>query len=132
MNEDAWEYSIDIPHNPLAVGVARGALRLILRAHGPVELLPAAELVASELVTNAHAHAPGPACLRVKRTGPWLRLSVWDSSGEPPRVGLCGVDGEGGRGLRIVEELADRWGHYAFGAPGPGGKLVWCELGGGQ
>jgi anti-sigma regulatory factor (Ser/Thr protein kinase) len=131
-NEDDWEYSINLPHNPLAVGVARGALRLILRAHGLGELLASAELLASELVTNAHLHAPGPSCLRVKRTEKWLRLSVWDTSGEPPRPPRpCGADREEGRGMGIVEELADRWGHYSLGAPGFGGKLVWCELGGG-
>jgi anti-sigma regulatory factor (Ser/Thr protein kinase) len=131
-NEDDWEYGINLPHNPLAVGVARGALRLILRAHGLGELLVTAELLASELVTNAHVHAPGPSCLRVKRSGKWLRLSVWDTSGEPPRLPPpCGPDREEGRGMGIVEELADRWGHYALGTPVPRGKLVWCELGGG-
>lgn len=129
-NEDDWEYSINLPHNPLAVGVARGALRLMLRAHGLGELLCAAELLVSELVTNAHVHAPGPACLRVKRSGKWLRLSVWDSSGEPPLIRLSGASVEGGRGLGIVEELADRWGHYPLGLSRHGGKLVWCELGG--
>ncbi|MEU9185850.1 hypothetical protein AB0D14_15100 [Streptomyces sp. NPDC048484] len=59
-NEDDWEYSINLPHSPLAVGVVRGALRLMLRAHGLGELLVTAELLASELITNAHVHAPGP------------------------------------------------------------------------
>ncbi|KUN75049.1 ATP-binding protein [Streptomyces griseoruber] len=130
-NEDEWEYSINLPHSPVAVGVARGALRLMLRAHGLGELLVTAELLASELVTNAHVHAPGPSCLRVKRSGKWLRLSVWDTSSEPPRPARrpCGADREEGRGMEIVEELADRWGHYSLGAPGRSGKLVWCELG---
>jgi anti-sigma regulatory factor (Ser/Thr protein kinase) len=129
-NEDDWEYSINLPHSPLAVGVARGALRLILRAHGLTELLVTAELLASELVTNAHVHAPGPSCLRVRRSGKWLRLAVWDTSSEPPRQPRPrGADREEGRGTGIVDELADRWGHYALGVPGLGGKLVWCELG---
>ncbi|WP_210581659.1 ATP-binding protein [Streptomyces sp. GESEQ-4] len=129
-NEDDWEYSINLPHSPLAVGVARGALRLILRAHGLAELLVTAELLASELVTNAHLHAPGPSCLRVRRSGKWLRLSVWDTSSEPPRPPRPhGTDREEGRGMGIVDELADRWGHYSLGVPGVGGKLVWCELG---
>lgn len=131
-DEDDWEYGINLPHTPLAVGVARGALRLILRAHGLGELLITAELLVSELVTNAHVHAPGPSCLRVKRSGKWLRLSVWDTSSKPPRLPHpCGADREEGRGIGIVEELADRWGHYSLGAPVPAGKLVWCELGGG-
>jgi anti-sigma regulatory factor (Ser/Thr protein kinase) len=130
MSEDDWEYSINIPHNPLAVGVARGALRLILRAHGLGELLVTAELLVSELVTNAHVHAPGPACLRVRRSGKWLRLSVWDTSGEVPRIRLSGAGVESGRGLGIVEELADRWGHCSLGLSRAGGKLVRCELGG--
>ena len=129
-DEDDWEYSINLPHSPLAVGVARGALRLMLRAHGLGELLCTAELLVGELVTNAHLHAPGPACLRVRRTGKWLRLSVWDTSGEAPRIRLSGADAESGRGLGIVAELADRWGHYPLGPSLSGGKLVWCELDG--
>ncbi|PSM38292.1 ATP-binding protein [Streptomyces dioscori] len=127
---DDWEYGINLPHNPLAVGVARGALRLMLRAHGLGELGGTAELLASELVTNAYVHAPGPSCLRVKRSEKWLRLSVWDTSGEPPRVGAPAAGAEGGRGLGIVAELADQWGHYPMGVSRAGGKLVWCELGG--
>ncbi|MFI1481327.1 ATP-binding protein [Streptomyces sp. NPDC020747] len=131
-HEDDWEYSINLPHTPLAVGVARGALRLMLRAHGLGELIVTAELLVSELVTNAHVHAPGPSCLRVKRSEKWLRLSVWDTSGEPPRIRWAGMvaGAEGGRGLGVVEELADRWGHYSVGLSRTGGKLVWCELGG--
>ncbi|MFJ2263333.1 ATP-binding protein [Streptomyces sp. NPDC087844] len=133
-NGDDWEYSINLPHHPLAVGVARGAQRLMLRAHGLGELSATAELLVSELVTNAHVHAPGPSCLRVKRSGKWLRLSVWDTSGEPPRISTpsAGVaaGAEGGRGLGIVAELADHWGHYPMGLSRAGGKLVWCELNG--
>ncbi|MFE1801956.1 ATP-binding protein [Streptomyces sp. NPDC059517] len=125
---DDWEYSINLPHNPLAVGVARGALRLMLRAHGLGELVVTAELLVSELVTNAHVHAPGPSCLRVKRSEKWLRLSVWDTSGVPPRPRVTGACAEGGRGLGIVAELADQWGHYSMGLSRTGGKLVWCEL----
>ncbi|MEU9185849.1 hypothetical protein AB0D14_15095 [Streptomyces sp. NPDC048484] len=55
---------------------------------------------------------------------------MWDTSGEPPRIRLSGAGGESGRGLGIVEELADRWGHYSMGLSRTGGKLVWCELGG--
>lgn len=107
---DEWEYSIQIPHDPIGVGVARGALRLILRAHGLGELLVNAELLASELVTNAHEHSTGPASLRVKWAYKTLRLTVWDTNPEPPKPLACGEYSEGGRGLGIVEELADRWG----------------------
>ncbi|MEN8651028.1 ATP-binding protein [Streptomyces sp. 21So2-11] len=135
MTVDEWEYSIQIPHDPLGVGVARGALRLMLRAHGLDELLMTAELLASELVTNAHEHSTGPASLRVKWAHKTLRLTVWDTNPEPPRpveaVG-DGADSESGRGLWIVHELADRWGHYSLreGLLGAGGKLVWCEIAG--
>ncbi|WP_434596275.1 ATP-binding protein [Streptomyces sp. A5-4] len=110
---DAWEHAIQIPHDPLGVGVARGALRLILRAHGLSELLLTAELLASELVTNAHEHSIGPASLRVKWAHKTLRLTVWDTNPEPPRPveavrGGDLADSESGRGLWIVHELADR------------------------
>ncbi|MFE9815745.1 ATP-binding protein [Streptomyces sp. NBC_00236] len=81
----------------------------------------------SELATNALVHGVPPG--RGYRVMLWLRdegrvrVEVHDSGdGEP---GVREPDGESGRGLVIVEALADRWG---VGERVPG-KVVWCEFG---
>lgn len=53
-------------------------------------------------------------------------LEVWDAGRTPPRLKAAGPDDEGGRGLWLVNALADRWGcRY----PVTGGKIVWCAFG---
>ncbi|MGW2117230.1 ATP-binding protein [Streptomyces zhihengii] len=129
----SWAYALRLPQDPRAPGVARQALRAVLGAHRLGPLVDTAELLASELVTNALRHTDGPYGLRL--TGPErgrLRLGVWDSSPEvpPPFAGLprrAAPDDEGGRGLRIVAVCADAWGATALPQ---GGKLLWVELGG--
>ncbi|MEE4490072.1 ATP-binding protein [Streptomyces sp. BE230] len=84
-------------------------------------------LCVSELCTNALVHGVPPG--RGYRLMLWLRdegqvrVEVHDSGdGEP---GVREPDGESGRGLVIVDALADRWG---VGERSPG-KIVWCEFG---
>lgn len=81
------------------------------------------ELVVSELVTNAVVHASGGE-LRVKRTGSAIRVEVSDKNPVLPTLLAVQSFAEHGRGLRIVDTLASRWGAEAS----PGGKAVWCEL----
>ncbi|MFD7707472.1 ATP-binding protein [Streptomyces sp. NPDC059786] len=117
-------------------------LRAVLPAYGLTELLDTAELLASELTTNAYRHTRGPAALRLKVLGdagpPGVRVSVWDTDpyipeffGKPPgRGGLPHTEADGGRGLHLVRRCADRWGGFRLGdGSGWGGKLLWCELG---
>ncbi|MGW0938673.1 ATP-binding protein [Streptomyces sp. NPDC002666] len=81
----------------------------------------------SELATNALVHGVPPG--RGYRLMVWLRgegqvrVEVHDSGDGEPGVGE--PDGESGRGLVIVDALADRWG---VGERVPG-KVVWCEFG---
>jgi len=113
---------------------ARHFLRATLQAWevaGPVA--DTAVLLLSEVVTNAVRHAPGPAEVEVVldlRPGAHaaLRVSVLDR-GEPAPLPACAstvsLSAEGGRGLFLLGELADRWGSD----PNPGaGKHVWFEL----
>ncbi|MFJ2265017.1 ATP-binding protein [Streptomyces sp. NPDC087849] len=91
-----------------------------------------AELLTSELTTNSVRHTKGPAAVRLQWWHPVLRISVWDMSPDLPKPYVPPADphAEAGRGMAILELVADRWGRCAIGegALGPGGKTVWFEL----
>jgi anti-sigma regulatory factor (Ser/Thr protein kinase) len=112
-----------LPWSPTACGLARTAVRDVLPRWGLADLVPAAELLVSELVCNALRHAAGPLCLSLERM-PNLRCSVSDGSPVPPRLTDAGPENEHGRGLALVDTLAARWGCER----GPTGKTVWFEL----
>ncbi|MCW2566075.1 MAG: hypothetical protein JWN54_172 [Mycobacterium sp.] len=80
----------------------------------------------SELVTNAVTHAGSEVHLVIGRGGHYavLRVEVADFSAEPPRLGGFDLDALSGRGLALVEALADRWGVETHNS----GKRVWFEL----
>ncbi|MFB9370826.1 SpoIIE family protein phosphatase [Kitasatospora albolonga] len=83
----------------------------------------AVELIVSELVTNAIRHAGGPVELRLIRDR-ILVCEVSDPSNTQPRMRRALESDEGGRGLFLVAQLADRWGcRYATR-----GKTIWAEL----
>ncbi len=135
-------YTLHLPRDPRAPGIARGTLRLVLAAHGMAEHTPTAELLASELLTNAHAHTTGPYALRLCSTEPErLMVAVWDTDPRVPDafregapVVVPGQDAENGRGLHLVRACAESLGVSVFRQWGAswGGKLLWAECGGGQ
>jgi anti-anti-sigma factor len=89
------------------------------------ELLDRAELLASELVTNALLHARTDVRLRLALRGDRLHLGVHDGGSRLLRLVGGDPDAEAGRGLLLVERLARAWGVYR---PPEGGKVVWCVL----
>ncbi|MFE9444818.1 ATP-binding protein [Streptomyces sp. NPDC006602] len=131
-----WAYTLHLPHDPHAPGIARATLRTVLAAHGLAELTPTAELLASELLTNAHRHTAGPYALRLRAMEPGrLRVAVWDTDPRvPPGFGTDGadvppLDAEDGRGLHLVRACADAVGVSVLRELGAskGGKLLWAE-----
>ncbi|MHC0429290.1 ATP-binding protein [Streptomyces sp. O3] len=133
--DETWEYTLHIPHDPVAVTVCRHTLRLVLAAHGLAHLTELAELLATELIGNAVRHTRGPAALSVHRAGGILRICAWDADPTPPAPPLAlalapgaDADAEQGRGLVLVRTCADGWGWHPLSSSGDTGKHVWCEL----
>ncbi|MFH8518360.1 ATP-binding protein [Streptomyces gelaticus] len=130
-----WTYTLQLPQDPRAPGVARTTLRSVLRVHGMRELIETAELLASELVTNAYLYSSGPYSLRLRDAGrSRVRLSVRDTDPHIPAPFRWGAQtpeelAERGRGLYLVTLYAECWGAYPMrgGLPGQGGKLLWVE-----
>ncbi|GHG72523.1 ATP-binding protein [Streptomyces griseocarneus] len=121
-----WTYTLELPHDPRSPGVARLALRAVLDSHGMSEIAETAELLASELVTNAYVHTEGPCSLRLRgREGERVRVTVWDTSPVVPSERAAGPDSEAGRGLMLVREWADDWGNSTSHHDG---KSLWFEL----
>ncbi|MFI6088625.1 ATP-binding protein [Streptomyces sp. NPDC051218] len=111
-----------------AVPEVRGALRELLRTWGRPGRSETAELLTSELVTNALVHTDRDAIVTVTVRPGRLRVEVRDFVGRRPK--LCAAnadDSTHGRGLMLVQSLADAWGVRAHGV----GKVVWFELDGG-
>ncbi|MDQ0774266.1 anti-sigma regulatory factor (Ser/Thr protein kinase) [Streptomyces aurantiacus] len=131
-----WCYEVHFPCDPRGPGIARVTLRAVLDAHGLAQLVDRAELLTSELATNSVRHTKGPASVRLQWLCPVLRVSVWDMSPDlppapgSPRTGVVAAHAEDGRGLLILDTVADRWGGCAIGEGkfGPGGKTIWFEL----
>ncbi|WNI17488.1 ATP-binding SpoIIE family protein phosphatase [Actinacidiphila sp. ITFR-21] len=104
-------------------GRARRLVRQALRRWSLDEQLDAAELLVSEIVTNAVRYAERPITLRLLRTDV-LRCEVGDDAPLLPRMRHAAPEEEGGRGLYLVNRMAQRWGATRLGA----GKVVWFEL----
>ncbi|MEU7058890.1 ATP-binding protein [Streptomyces sp. NPDC046197] len=123
---------LEIRPDPAEVGRARKWARSRLAGSGIEADEALAEtliLLVSELVTNAVVHTGCPAVLRLSLPGAaaeaaTVRLEVADNSTRAPVPRCVGDDATGGRGLALVDGLADRWGWSLEGA----GKRIWCEL----
>ncbi|MGI5404516.1 ATP-binding protein [Streptomyces sp. CA-135486] len=109
--------------HPASVAAARSFTRDTL-VEQPLEESETAELLVSELVTNAVRHGAGPILLSVTVRGTSLRCEVTDAHPAVPRLEAAGADDESGRGLQLLHELSHRCGVR----PARQGKTVWFEL----
>ncbi|MER7752318.1 SpoIIE family protein phosphatase [Kitasatospora sp. NPDC097643] len=105
------------------VAHSRRFTRETLAAWGLGALADWAELLTSELITNALVHAGSPTQLRLFCNRA-LTVEVADQEGEAPRIRRARAEDEGGRGMHLVNELAHRWGSRRT----RDGKVVWFEL----
>ncbi|MEU7785257.1 ATP-binding protein [Amycolatopsis sp. NPDC049159] len=104
------------------LALVRRFTRLTLRAWASGTAVDDAQLLVTELVTNALCHGVGRPLLRLALAGGQLRIEVFDDDPAPPVRRPAGADG--GWGLTLVERLSSAWGTARHGR----GKVVWCAL----
>lgn len=110
--------------DPAAVARARKAASEQVTAWGLGDASFATELIVSELVTNAVRYGDDPVVLRLIRDHA-LICEVSDGSSTAPHLRRARVFDEGGRGLLLVAQMAERWGSRQTAT----GKTIWAELG---
>lgn len=112
----------DLPSDPALVAQARRITMRQLGTWGLEELAFTAELIVSELITNAIRHATGPIRLRLilERT---LICEVFDGGATAPHLRHPRATDEGGRGLFLISQFTQRWGTRFL----PEGKVIWAE-----
>lgn len=103
---------------------ARRLVSTTLRAWELTGLIPAAELVVSELVANAVLHGGSGVEIRISRLHDRVRLEVLDTGPGLPVPRDAHPSDTGGRGLSLVAAVAAHWGVLRDAT----GKTVWCEL----
>ncbi|WP_280695992.1 ATP-binding protein [Kitasatospora sp. GP82] len=113
------------PADLVAVSAVRHRLRAALSRWGVPELADTAELLTSELVTNALVHTGRGAVFDAVLTAEQrLRIEVQDGTARLPGRRAPAEYATSGRGLLLVEALADDWGVQLRGD----GKVTWFEL----
>ncbi|MEU5319472.1 ATP-binding protein [Streptomyces sp. NPDC021056] len=123
----AGHLSVEYAPRPAAVREARATVRRQLERWGLADredLVDTAELLVSELATNALLHSASGFRLTLSASHGVLRCEVADVGRCTPRVLRAGT-AESGRGMFLVDALARRWGCHQDGP----GKTVWFELG---
>ena len=114
-----------LPASPASAGRAR---RFVVEALHQLRCEAAAdiaELLVSELVTNALLHGHSGVRLRVQGHAARVRVEVLDDSPAPVRLRAFSDHSTTGRGLALVDALAASWGSDTLGG---NGKCVWFEL----
>ncbi|MFJ5901307.1 SpoIIE family protein phosphatase [Streptomyces sp. NPDC093064] len=112
----------DIPARPAAVPAVRAEVFAKLADWNLGETAFATELILSELVTNAIRYGAPPVHLRLLRDTS-LIVEVSDGSSTSPHLRYAAAMDEGGRGIFLVSQFAERWGTRFT----PTGKIVWAE-----
>lgn len=102
----------------------RHFVRRALTGELPTDRLQTAVLLTSELATNAVLHARTDFDVGLCVTKSTVRIAVSDRSSRPPTPIVVDGDATSGRGLRLLDLLASRWGTEMT----PTGKSVWFEI----
>lgn len=130
---------IELPALPSSARSARRHTASVLRQWHIERLAETAELVASEIVTNAvrastaqvHQQRETGQAARAELLRFWLTsdrfsvlIQVWDGDQHTPVRKDVGPEAEAGRGVLLIEALSAQWGWYT--PDGESGKIVWA------
>ena len=123
----AWDLSetthhFDLPHDTAASKIARTRVREVV---GSFDRIDDVMLAASELAANAVQHGGGPVDLHVHAGADAVTIEIGDTNIERyPEVRRLPVFSVSGRGMSIVDSIAEHWGVTVR----PSAKSVWCEF----
>ena len=124
MRQESVELVERLPAAASSAARARALVRQVLSGTDAQDVVDAAQLAVSEVITNALVHAGTAIGLRVRLEGSLLRVEVTDGSPHFPcprdYTSLAGT----GRGLTLLDDSVESWGVHAHGD----GKLVWFEI----
>ena len=120
VTREAWT----LPPTARSVPQARQHVSTTLHQWNLDALTETTQLLTSELVTNAVLHARTSITLTIEAAGSGVRVSVTDGSPIPPAMRRHSVTSTTGRGLRLLNQLADSWSVEDTN----GGKTVWFTL----
>jgi anti-sigma regulatory factor (Ser/Thr protein kinase) len=120
-----WSYHKAWPCHVENVAEARAFVSVHLVDGGLPIIVEYAQLVVSELATNAVVHARTPFGVTISRYDGVVEIAVGDDDSFEPAVPSADVQDQNGRGLRLVELCSNSWG---VTAPSSGGKSVWARF----
>ncbi|MEU3411624.1 ATP-binding protein [Streptomyces sp. NPDC006658] len=127
-------YNQTLPCETQAAAHGRRLIRAVLGSWHLDDLTDAAESIISELVANAVRHTSCCSIRLLVRRPCEARVHIGVVDRAPSRLpvfGSVGADDECGRGLILIDALAERWGYTLLGSHperGPWGKEIWAEL----
>ncbi|ASQ94910.1 MULTISPECIES: ATP-binding protein [Streptomyces] len=118
-------YELRLRAHPRMLADIRRAVGARLRLWGREELISAAGMCVTELLSNVHKHAASPECvLTLERLPHGIRAAVSDSEAALPVVKEPDFLSESGRGMFLLSKTAHEWGTDLT----PAGKTVWFTL----
>ncbi|MER5913839.1 ATP-binding protein [Streptomyces sp. NPDC001982] len=125
-------YSQTFPCEPSTAEIGRELVRDVLGVWHLDDLADRAALIITELIANASRHTPCPRIRLIFGRPSATRVRVGVVDEEPSRLPALSQADEGdesGRGLLLIDAVADRWGYDLQGSGRrPWGKEVWAEL----
>ncbi|MGX5189135.1 ATP-binding protein [Streptomyces avermitilis] len=120
----AWDASWPLQRELTSVRLARRTVTAQLGEWNLEDLADTAELLVSEVVTNALRHTRGPLRLNLQVRGSRLRCEVEDTDPAGPVRRVVDTDAEGGRGTELLDLLSEAWGSTRTAT----GKTTWFDL----
>ncbi|GHJ28001.1 hypothetical protein TPA0910_24340 [Streptomyces hygroscopicus subsp. sporocinereus] len=118
-------YELRLRAHPQTLADVRRAVAARLRLWGREELISAAGMCVTELLSNVHKHAASPECvLLLENLSNGVHAAVSDTEFALPVVKEPDFLSESGRGMFLLSKTADEWGTDLT----PTGKTVWFTL----